>query len=254
MGEVGLSVKLLDYTKDAEKIVADAARVCYASDERVKGLFGEETSKEEDARLIKMLAKMGHFSPFEHAKWTFFIEGVSRALTHQLVRHRVASYSQRSQRYVSFEKDEFDYVVPDSIKEAGMSERYHEMMNIVAEFYRELSSGLEEKLGLGGEDLFQDARYILPNACETKIVVTMNARELIQVFFKERLCNRAQWEIRNLAKKMLELCYPTAPNIFSFAGPECYVNGRCAQGKKSCGKMKEMQEYFRSFGETFKFS
>jgi len=135
-------------------------------------------------------------------------------------------------------------VVPPTIEQAGLKERYEEMMKIIGGFYEELAKGLEEKLGLKGEVRNQDARYVLPNACETKIVVTMNGRELVNVFLKERLCNRAQWEIREMADKMLKLAYPTAPNIFAFAGPSCYSEGVCHQGKKSCGKANEVREYF----------
>jgi len=244
MPETNLSVKLVDYTPNPEKIVADAARVCYADNDEIAELFGTTINSVDDARMIKMLANMGHLSPFEHVKWTYFVQGVSRALTHQLVRHRIASYSQRSQRYV--EQKDFDFIIPPTIEKAGMAGRYREMMNTIGGFYEELAKGLEEKLGLTGEARNQDARYVLPNACETKIAVTMNGRELMDVFFNERLCNRAQWEIRAMAREMLEQAYPTAPNIFAFAGPSCCTKGTCYQGKKSCGKAEEVRAYFES--------
>ena len=241
MGESKLEVKLVAHTPNPEHLIADNARLCYANNENAEKLFGKERDSKDDARMIKILADMKHMSPFEHVNYSFEITGISRVTSHQLVRHRLASYSQRSQRYVKHDK-EFQYIVPPSIKEAELTERYLEMMKTIRKFYEELSLGLE-KSGIQGEEKNQDARYVLPNACETKIGVTMNARELLH-FFQERLCNRAQWEIRKMAEKMFELVYPTAPNVFSYAGPSCVSEGRCHQGKKGCGKMKEKNEYF----------
>ncbi len=250
MVEVNSKVRLVDHTKNPENIIAEMARLCYADDEKVKSLFNGSLNGVEDSRMINTLAKMRHFSPFEHAKWTFEIEGVSRALTHQLVRHRLASYSQRSQRYVN--QKNFEFIIPPAVKQAGMSERYTEMMETIGGFYEEISEALENRLGLNGEERNQDARYVLPNACETKIGVTMNARELIEVFFAERLCNRSQWEIRGLAHEMLKLSYPTAPNVFSHTGPACYSEGKCFQGTKSCGKAEEVRSYFKKLKEDYK--
>ncbi|MDP1728658.1 MAG: FAD-dependent thymidylate synthase [archaeon] len=237
-------VKLVTYTPNPEHVIADMARLCYADDEEVSKLFKEDINSIDDVRMLKILVNMRHLSPLEHASWTFEIEGVSRALTHQLVRHRLASYSQRSQRYV--EQKNFDFVIPHTIKEAGMENRYKEMMGVIGDFYEELTSGLEKNLGLRGEARNQDARYVLPNACETKIGISANAREFLHIF-GERTCNRAQWEIRGVMHQMLELAYPTAPNLFCYAGPACVVDGKCHQGKKSCGKAEEVKRYFESF-------
>jgi thymidylate synthase (FAD) len=241
MPEVKPKIKLITYTPNPEHLIAEMARLCYADNEKVSRLFRETIDSQDDARMIKALARMKHLSPFEHANWTFLIEGVSRAMTHQLVRHRHLAVSQRSQRYVN--QKNFDYITPETIKKAGLEERYNFMMAGIGEFYNELEEGLREK-GLIGEELNQDARYILPNACETKIGITSNARELLHIF-QERLCNRAQWEIREVAEKMLKLVYPTAPSIFELAGPSCYCEGRCHQGKKTCGKMNEVIERYK---------
>lgn len=245
MTEVKPKIQLVTYTPNPEHVVAEMARLCYASDERVTQLFNSSLDSVDDSRMIRGIVKMRHLSPLEHANWTFLIQGVSRALTHQLVRHRHLAISQRSQRYVN--QKNFDYIVPETVKKAGLQARYEDMMINIGEFYSELEKGLE-KIGLEGELKNQDARYILPNACETKIGITSNGRELLHIF-QERLCNRAQWEIRYLAEEMLKLVYPTAPSIFGLAGPSCYSDGKCYQGKKTCGKMAEVIEHFREFSK-----
>lgn len=246
MKEAKLEVRLISHTPNPEHLIADAARLCYADDEQVEKLFDKKIESIDDARMIKILVQMQHMSPLEHASYSFFVRGVSRAMTHQLVRHRIASYSQRSQRYVTHK--DFEFIIPHTIKEAGMTAKYTEMMKQIGKFYEELSDGLEEELALKGEARNQDARYILPNSCETKIIMTMNARELLH-FFHERLCNRAQWEIREASEKMLELAYPTAPNIFSYAGPACVSEGKCYQRKKGCGFPDDKKEYFQNLKE-----
>ena len=190
---------------------------------------------------------MGHLSPFEHASYTFLLEGISRAMTHQLVRHRVASYSQRSQRYVAH--DTFEYIVPPGFEgktvEIGdgsvvdAEEYFNDFMEKSAEVYKRLQSAL----GGPGESANQDARYVLPNAVETKIMVTMNARELFH-FFGERLCERAQWEIRNTAEEMLAQVKEKTPVIFKGIGPKCVQFGYCPEGKKTCGKFKEKKKQY----------
>lgn len=168
---------------------------------------------------------MGHESPIEHVSFTFGIEGVSRVLTHQLVRHRLASYSQKSQRYV--DEDAFEFITPHSIsKDSIASGLFDAQMKTIQEAYNALVA-----LGIPKED----ARYVLPNACETKIIVTMNARTLHN-FFKQRLCNRAQWEIREMASKMKEEIIKVSPLLFGKAGAACESTGVCNQGKYSCGK------------------
>ncbi len=243
MGAVKVKVKLVSRTPDAEGLVAAAARLCYASD---GGKLFSRGSKPTDD-MVRLLRKMGHMSPLEHAGFSFYISGVSRAMTHQLVRHRLASYSQRSQRYVAH--GGFDYIVPPKLRgkrvNCGGASRdavayFEETMALLAERYRLLN----EALGNTGEESNEDARYILPNACETKIVVTMNARELMH-FFEERLCNRAQWEIRLAADKMLALVKKACPSLFAGCGPKCLRFGRCPEGRMSCGKYKQM---LRNYG------
>ena len=221
-----MQVELLYHTPDPERAVATAARLCYAP---VGASELMETLDEE--RIHKVLSTImtgGHFSTLEHASYTFAIDGVSRALTHQLVRHRLASFNQQSQRYVKF-ADGLETIKPDSI--AGNEEAnklFDDMIAKTVEAYQAfLAAGIPA----------EDARYILPNAAETKIVVTMNIRELLH-FFSVRCCNRAQWEIRDLAWRMLELVRPTAPYIFADAGPNC-VRGACTEGKMTCGKTYE---------------
>lgn len=227
-------VELLACT-GGEKIAALAAKLCY-SGATIGDLF-QKVSAAEQKEFLEKLASMGHHSVFEHLSFTFGIEGISRTLTHQLVRHRIASYSQKSQRYV-VEKG-FEYVTPPSIAgKQGAKEVYDKLMADVAECYSKL-------LELGAEA--EDARYVLPNACETKIIVTMNARELLH-FFRLRCCQRAQWEIRDMAEKMLIKAVKEAPSIFSAAGPSC-VGGACAEGRMTCGKAKEIRAYFKELIE-----
>jgi thymidylate synthase (FAD) len=239
MSAVRHHVTLRAHTPDPERVIASAAAVCYAA-EVARALDPEPARVGE---FLSMLRRMGHLSPFEHASFTFYVEGVSRALTHQLVRHRLASYSQRSQRYVTH--DSFDYVVPPRLSQATVSWEGREVdaraffddtMALLARRYAALNDGL----GRSGQDSNEDARYLLPNACETKIVVTMNARELLH-FFEERLCLRAQWEIREVADAMLSLVRPVAPRVFEGAGPKCVRLERCPEGKMGCGRLAEIR-------------
>ncbi len=225
-----LKVVLLAYTESPEEVVARAGRLCYFPSDLSDLKKAVDKKKVND--MINRLSESGHLSAFEHASFTFGIEGISRACSHQLVRHRIASYSQQSQRYVKF-GDNFDYIVPPSIaKNKVLKKKFEEMVMHTKVFYDELIN----KYGINQED----ARYILPNASETKIIVTMNARELLH-FFSLRLCNRAQWEIRNMAKKMLKEVKRVAPGIFFNAGPEC-VRTRCPEGRLSCGKATEVKK------------
>ena len=174
---------------------------------------------------------MGHESIFEHASFTFGIEGVSRVLLAQLTRHRLASFSVQSQRYVSYEKG-FGFIIPPKIEALGKDavDRYVGQMNQIEEWYKEW----QQQLGKG-EHSNEDARFVLPNACETRILLTMNVRELWH-FFSLRMCDRAQWEINELAARMHRLCIETAPALFREAGPAC-LRGKCPEGEKSCGQM-----------------
>jgi len=225
MSEVNsMKVRLINYTKDPEKIVAQSARLCY-SVLSVEDLEEELTNK-SIIKLIKKIMKLGHYSVLEHATFTFAIEGISRVTSHQLVRHRLASFSQQSQRYVKINKEGFPYIVPKSIA------KDKELAKIFIDTIKELD-GIYQLL-LDHNIEAEDARYILPQAVTTKIIITANARELLHIF-KLRCCNRAQWEIREVAIKMLQEVEDIAPTIFKNAGPPCIL-GPCPEGELSCGK------------------
>jgi len=238
MPEAALNVVLLRHTPEPEEVVAMAAKLCY-SPANVEELRDRIEAKDQTA-FVEKLAAVGHLSPIEHVSFTFGIEGISRACSHQLVRHRVASYSQQSQRYVR--EDSFDFVIPPSIKEIPEAQQAFEQFMADAQTkYTAILKRLEAR-GITGESANQDARYILPNAAETKIVVTMNARELLH-FFRVRCCNRAQWEIRAMAEKMLGLIKDVAPTIFGKAGPGC-LYAACPEGKMTCGKIEEVRKKY----------
>ncbi|HJI80749.1 MAG TPA: FAD-dependent thymidylate synthase [Eggerthellaceae bacterium] len=217
-----MNVELLQYPENPERAVATAARLCYAP---VGAAELMETMPPERVKsVLSTIMKSGHFSTLEHVSYTFAVDGVSRALTHQLVRHRLASFNQQSQRYVKF-SDGVETVKPHTVEENEEASRvFDEAIEAVIEGYQKLLD-----MGIPAED----ARYLLPNAAETKIVITMNIRELLH-FFSLRCCNRAQWEIREMAHKMLELVRPTAPYIFMDAGAPC-IRGNCPEGKMTCG-------------------
>ncbi len=242
MGEATLRVRLLSHTPDGEKIIAAAAKLCYARadiDTVMEGLTPEKTES-----FLDMLASLGHESPIEHISFTFGIENVSRALLAQITRHRIASFSVQSQRYVA--EDGFDFILPPAIAEnAEAKALYLETMDELSARYTKLTELLME--GTEGsvadkKKAIEDARFILPNGCTTKMMVTMNARSLLN-FFRLRCCSRAQWEIRELATQMLMEVRKVCPTVFKLAGPPC-VAGKCPEGKMTCGKMKEMKEKF----------
>lgn len=251
-----MKVRLIAHTPDPEKTVAAAAKLCYAKTD-VDGIF-ENLTEEKTQSFVEMLSDIGHESPIEHASFTFAIEGVSRALLAQITRHRIASYSVQSQRYVN--KESFEYIVPPEIeKDEEAKKEYINAMDNARNSYIKLAkilkenhidtmmkSGMDEKeASKKAEKLaIEDARFVLPNACDTRMIVTMNARSLLN-FFNHRCCNRAQWEIRELAFEMLKLCKGVAPNLFKNAGPKC-MHGPCPEGKMSCGKMVEVREKYRS--------
>lgn len=217
-----MQVELLYHTPDPERAIATAARLCYAP-VGAKELM-ETMPPERVASVLSTIMAGGHFSTLEHASYTFAIDGVSRALTHQLVRHRLASFNQQSQRYVKF-KEGIEVIKPDTIaKNEKANALFDSAMQVAEQAYVDLV-----ELGIPAED----ARFVLPNAPETKIVVTMNVRELLH-FFELRCCKRAQWEIRELACKMLDLVRPSAPFVFKRAGAPC-VSGPCREGKMTCG-------------------
>ncbi len=238
MPETQLRVTLLAHTPDPEKTCALAARTCYSGleYEELKSLVQER----DQAAFLRRITASGHLSVLEHASFTFGISGVSRSLLAQLTRHRIASFSVQSQRYVSLEKG-FGYVIPPRIRELGGEavREFEAQMAQMQQWYVQW----QEKLGKG-EGSNEDARFVLPNACETHITVTMNARELLH-FFSLRCCSRAQWEIRALAREMLKLCKQAAPVIFENAGPGC-VSGPCPEGAKSCGKAADMRELYKN--------
>lgn len=252
-----MKVTLITYTPEPEKVVATAAKLCYSSSDIAT--LQDNLTDDKINSFVSMLADMHHESPFEHISFTFGIEGVSRSLTHQLVRHRIASYSQKSQRYVS--EDNFEYIIPEAIQNNGNSYMaFNKLMDIINMTYKYieqeltedfktyyLCEGCDEKTALNKakKSAAENARAVLPNACETKIIVTMNARSLFN-FFAHRCCNRAQDEIRELANEMYKLVYNIAPNIFKNAGPNCVTQGRCPEGNMSCGKMKEMKDKFET--------
>ncbi len=239
MSEVKLKVILLRHTPNPEETVAMAAKLCYSPSDI--GALKEKIEAKDQKAFVEKLMKMGHMSPIEHSSFTFAIEGISRACSHQLVRHRLASYSQQSQRYVS-EETGFDYIIPPVIKEDKELKRYFEaFMTEAQKAYNHIVKRLNEK-GIKGEAANQDARFVLPNAAETKIMVTMNARELLH-FFRMRCCNRAQWEIRQMADEMLKLVKKTSPVIFEKAGPGC-LYAPCPEGEYTCGKINEARKKY----------
>lgn len=275
--ETKLKVVVLSHTPEFEQNIVRGARLCYSS----AGIeeLRDKVTPEDAEKFLNMIMGLGHGSVLEHSSITFGIDGVSRALTHQLVRHRLASYSQKSQRYVK--EGQFAYVVPkeiakneyaykeyvelmeriqgvydyvaeellsDYISETLNQKPNHpyfsddeyksfmsrgEMMNLFKKTDKRTYSALEKKA-------IENARYVLPNACETKIQMTVNVRTLFN-FFKERLCDRAQEEIRDLAFEMWKACMEISPTIFKHAVPTC-VNGKCKEGKMSCGKMLYYKE------------
>lgn len=275
-----MKVKLIAHTPNPEEVVAQAAKLCY-SPVGVDGIM-EKLTPEKIEKFVDHLATIGHESPLEHVNFTFAIEGISRVTTHQLVRHRLASYSQQSQRYVKLEQ--FEYIIPpeiakdsyartifvkhmedsqkaydelvDVLIENKLDKKYPTWIEDTEEKYMSLSS--EEQLQLNQnirnlwaknnkkaysaieKEAIEDARYVFPNACETKIVMTMNARSLLH-FFNVRCCNRAQWEIRAMADEMLKECKKVAPTLFKKAGPDCTF-GKCGEGSMSCGHPRKPED------------
>ena len=277
----------------------------YVSKKRLTNImYNDSRTKHSNVKIVKYTGKVycatistgllmvrrngficlcGNCSPLEHVSFTFAVEGISRVCTHQIVRHRIASYSQQSQRYVKLEQ--FEYIIPPAIENDPEAkkifietmerdqEAYDKLVNLLitdkieekypdllmsdeykAEYRRSLEvdgklktlveifaeRNKKEYLALEKQAI-EDARYVFPNACETKIVVTMNARSLLH-FFNVRCCNRAQWEIREMATEMLKECKKIAPALFKKAGPNC-VYGKCGEGKMSCGHPRKENEF-----------
>lgn len=238
-----MKVELISHTPSPEKLVACAAKLCYSAcsiDE-----ISSSLEEEKAASFIEMLMKLGHESPLEHITFTFAIEGVSRSLLAQLTRHRIASYSVQSQRYVK--SDKAAYVIPPEIEKIPEAKAEFERMMLESEkSYDKLTQILTEHYGSDDKKTekkaIEDARYVLPNAWETKLICTFNARSLLN-FFNHRCCNRAQWEIRDLANEMFELVYKVAPSVFENAGPAC-LRGACKEGKMTCGEASKVKKMF----------
>jgi thymidylate synthase (FAD) len=249
-----LSVTLLEYTRDPQKLVAAAAKLCYSA-KKVADLSAG-ISAESASEFVDMLSEMGHESPMEHASFTFGIDGVSRSLMAQITRHRIASFSVQSQRYVKVSK--FEFVMPPAIEiDAEAKVEFYEAMENARKSYAKLfdilwkiqkgkllEDGISDEKAepMAQKIAMEDARYVLPNACETKLIVTMNAREL-KHFFLLRCCARAQWEIREVAFQMLKLVKRVVPELFKNAGPRC-VSGACREGKMSCGKAEQVRAIY----------
>ena len=246
MPEKELKVKLLSLTQNALSLIYAACRQCYSA-EFAGDIF--EKAKEDPEKMAKFITKIvdsGHESPLEHVKFTFAVEGVSRALTHQLVRHRLASYSQQSQRYVK--EDNFSFITPPTIKKDPEAlKEYQDVLSRIQQGYNRLLQLLQDK-GIVGEKANQDARFVLPQGAETKIVMTMNVRELIH-FFSLRCCSRAQWEIKALADTMLAICKKEMPAVFLNAGAKCVALKYCPEGEKfTCGRYPTKDNILKNNG------
>lgn len=228
--EKNLNVILLRHSLDPQELIALAAKLCYSKAELDDLMQTIETK--DQTKFIQKVMSMGHESVLEHVSFTFAIEGVSRTLLAQITRHRLASFSVQSQRYVGV--NELSYIIPPRIKALGEVHvaEYERQMRQMNEWYKEWQETLAQVYG-AGESANEDARFVLPGASETRMIVTMNVREL-RHFFSMRECSRAQWEIRALANEMHRLCSPVAHELFADAGPGC-VRGRCPEGDKSCG-------------------
>lgn len=237
MPSASQTVRLLAVTPNALELIYAAFRQCYHAGyvgEMWDRLLAGEISRDKQTAFVERILSSGHESPVEHVSFTFAIEGVSRTLTHQLVRHRIASYSQQSQRYV--DATDFDYVLPPALARIPEAmARYEAFMAEAACCYRDLQALLATG-GREGQKSNEDARFVLPGGVETKIVATMNCRSLLH-FFELRCCMRAQWEIRGLAERMLALCREALPVIFNLAGAKCERLGYCPESERfSCGK------------------
>ncbi len=257
-----MKVELLSHTPDPEKLVAVAAKLCYSSSHI--GDIYEGGTVESNAKFVRMLRKLGHESPIEHVTFTFAIEGVSRTFLAQITRHRIASYSVQSQRYV--EKSNFEYIIPKKIAEIPEAKKVFEELiknsrtayvtltkilkdNYIKNFL-ESDMDLKQVQSKAEKMAIEDARFVLPNACDTRMICTFNCRSLLN-FFRLRCCNRAQWEIRSVAREMFKLVYKVAPSIFENAGPSCLYAG-CSEGKMSCGKASQVRDIFDSLKNSIK--
>lgn len=234
-----LKVKILAHTPNPEEVIAQSAKLCYSKvgvDEIMEKLTPEKIEK-----FLAHLIEIGHESPLEHVTFTFAIEGIDRTVSHQLVRHRLASYSQQSQRYVKLDET-FEHTTPNVVKAMELEDEWRDDMMEILDKYIKWQGKIKEYVeknnyptnGMSAEKVAnENARGMLPNACETKLVMTMNARELLH-FFSKRCCHRAQEPICELANEMLRLCKEVAPTLFAYAGAPC-VRGKCPEGNMTCG-------------------
>lgn len=229
-----MKVKLIAHTPEPEKVVAAAAKLCYSSATDIDTLM-EGLAPEKNEKFINHLISMGHESPLEHVSFTFGVEGVSRVLLAELTRHRIASYSVRSMRYV--DEGNFEYVTPKIIQDKNFGESYDEAIAKCRELYLEMV-----KAGVPKED----ARMVLPNSTHTRIIFTMNLRSLLNML-SLRMCTRAQWEIREMAHAIWEICKKKFPALFATAGPSCIYNGYCPEGDKSCGRMPTIEKLHEAY-------
>lgn len=237
MPEANMRVELLAHTPDPLALVYAAFRQCYHAGFVVDmwpKLVAGEISPEKQAEFVASVMESGHVSPIEHVNFTFAVSGVSRALTHQLVRHRIASFSQQSQRYV--DGSAFEHVLPPAIAANPAAKmRFLACMEEIANAYKDIKGILEES-GRTGSKANEDARFVLPQAAASRVVFTMNCRSLLN-FFEHRCCTRAQWEIRSMAMSMLVLCRDVVPAIFRSAGARCERLRHCPEGEKfTCGR------------------
>lgn len=255
-------VTLLSYTPNPQQTIAVAAKLCY-SPSQISDIY-DGLTEEKTNQFLEMLSEIGHESPIEHVSFTFGIEGVSRALLAQITRHRIASFSVQSQRYVR--EGSFDFVIPPEIEELpeakeefllAMKEdvkHYNRLTDLLKANHKEkcMTAGMVEKEAeRTAEKLaIEDARFVLPNACDTKMIVTMNARSLNN-FFRHRCCNRAQWEIRAVAAQMLGECLKVAPILFAKSGPPCLFK-KCPEGKMSCKKQAEVREEYAAMKQRIR--
>jgi thymidylate synthase (FAD) len=235
MPQCHLRVELLAHTPEPLSLIYAAFRQCYHAGfvaDMWPRLLSGDIDPEKQAEFVAGVVASGHVSPIEHVTFTFAVEGVSRALSHQLVRHRIASYSQQSQRYV--DGSAFNHVVPPAIaRNKQAAARFQECMEHIGEAYREIKTLLEEG---GHAKAAEDARFVLPQAAETRLVFSMNCRSLLN-FFEQRCCERAQWEIRAMARAMLKDCKRVLPVVFATAGPACERLKYCPEAERfSCGR------------------
>lgn len=221
-------VSLITSTPEPDRVVAAAARLCYspvpASD------LAREFTMEEAARLLKHLRRSGHLSPFEHASFVFAVDGISRACSHQLVRHRIASFSQQSQRYVRASRP--DYVTPPSIAASKpLHKEYQRAIDALFALYGKFTAQ-----GIPNED----ARFLLPNAAVTHLVMSMNLRELIHISAL-RLCTNSQWEIRSLFRAVKDVLTRLDPFLGSLLQPRCEDLGYCPE-MHCCGRFPHKRD------------